>query len=160
RDHTVLSETRDIVKAFVVAIVVVVLIDYALPQSSKISRRFLLTYAVVGTTCFALFRGTVRVFLRLVRQRGWNRRSAAIVGSGRAAQKLLAALRNNTWTGIETRYFVDDRPTAEPRQIRGVPVLGPLSEMKQIIADNPVDAVFIALSMNESHRTDEVLAAI
>src|SRR5437762_2642310 len=53
REHTVLSETRDIVKAFFVALIVVVLIDYALPQSSKISRRFLLTYAVVGTTCFA-----------------------------------------------------------------------------------------------------------
>ena len=83
RANTILSETRDIVKAFVVAIVAVVLIDYALPESNKISRQFIATYAVVGTTCFALFRLSVRLFLRAIRRRGYNRRSAAIIGTGK-----------------------------------------------------------------------------
>jgi putative colanic acid biosynthesis UDP-glucose lipid carrier transferase len=101
RANTVLSETRDVIKAFFVAVIAVVLIDYALPASNKISRQFVATYAVVGTTFFALFRATVRVFLRAVRRRGWNRRTAAIVGSGRSAQRLLHALRRNNWTGLE-----------------------------------------------------------
>lgn len=61
RDGALLAEMRDILKAFVVSIVAVIVIDYALPQTSKISRQFLVTYAVLGTTCLAVLRGSVRL---------------------------------------------------------------------------------------------------
>ncbi|MGE0479842.1 MAG: undecaprenyl-phosphate glucose phosphotransferase [Phycisphaerae bacterium] len=115
RDGRLFGETRDIFKAFVVAIVAVVLIDYALPASNKISRQFVATYAIVGTTCFAVFRLIVRLMLRALRRRGINARNAAIVGSGRNAQRLLHALQRNTWTGLQVRYFVDDVPDDAPR---------------------------------------------
>jgi Undecaprenyl-phosphate glucose phosphotransferase len=160
RVHTILSETRDIVKAFFVAIVAVVLIDYAQPASNKISRQFIVTYAVVGTTCFALFRGSVRVVLRMLRRRGRNRRTAAIIGAGRSAQRLLHALRGNEWTGIEVAYFVDDRPRDSGGEIRGVPVLGPLEQLRRIVEERPVDSVFVALPGEQAGRTEEVLAAL
>ncbi|MEW6252670.1 MAG: undecaprenyl-phosphate glucose phosphotransferase [Planctomycetota bacterium] len=108
RGERLFSETRDIVKAFLVAVVVVILIDYFMPETNKISRQFVGTYAVVGTTLFALFRFTVRIALRLMRRAGYNRRHAAIIGSGRSAQRLLWALRRQRWTGYEVAYFVDD----------------------------------------------------
>jgi Undecaprenyl-phosphate glucose phosphotransferase len=160
RAHTILSETRDIVKAFFVAVVAVVLIDYALPQANKISRQFIATYAVVGTTCFALFRGTVRVFLRMARKRGYNRRTAAIVGAGRSAQRLLHALRRNTWTGLEVAYFVDDRPRDHVGEIRGVPVFGSLDDLPRILEERPIDSVFIALPADQAGRAEELLVAM
>jgi len=160
RAHTILSETRDIVKAFFVAVAAVVLIDYAVPASNKISRQFIATYAVVGTTCFALFRGTVRVFLRMARKRGYNRRTAAIVGAGRSAQRLLHALQRNNWTGMEVAYFVDDRPREHVGEIRGVPVLGPLDDLPHILEERPVDSVFVALPADQAARTEELLAAM
>ena len=60
RSERLFSETRDIVKAFVVAVVVVILIDYFTPEANKISRQFVATYAIVGTTLFAVFRFAVR----------------------------------------------------------------------------------------------------
>ncbi|RMF85617.1 MAG: undecaprenyl-phosphate glucose phosphotransferase [Planctomycetota bacterium] len=158
RDRTVLGETRDIVKAFFAAVIAVVLIDYALPASNKISRHFLLTYAVIGTSCFALFRGSLRVFLRAIRRRGWNQRTAAIIGSGRAAQSLLHALQNNSWTGIDVAYFLDDPRPSRPDRIRDRPVYGPLSDVAKILDDHPVDSVFIALPNDEADRVQEVLA--
>lgn len=160
RANTVLSETRDIVKAFFVAVVAVVLIDYAMPETNKISRRFIVTYAVVGTTCFAFFRGVVRVSLRAMRRRGWNRRGAAIIGAGRSAQRLMQALQRNNWTGLDIAYFVSDRISENAGEIRGVPVRGPLSELSTIVEKHPVDAVFIALPSEQSHRTEEVLTAL
>jgi Undecaprenyl-phosphate glucose phosphotransferase len=160
RAHTILSETRDIVKAFFVAVAAVVLIDYAVPASNKISRQFIATYAVVGTTCFALFRGTVRVFLRIARKRGYNRRTAAIIGAGRSAQRLLHALRRNNWTGTDVAYFVDDRPRGKAGEIRGVPVFGPLDDLQHILEKWPVDSVFVALPAEQADRTDELLAAM
>ncbi len=160
RDGAILHETRDIVKAFFAAIIAVVLIDYALPQTNKMSRGFLLTYAVVGTSFFALFRGTVRALVRSLRRRGLNRRTAAIIGSGRNAQRLLHALRRNSWTGIEVLYFVDDRDGGKPNSVRGLPVRGPLDELARVVTDHPVDSVFIALPGDRAHRVNDVLAAL
>ena len=160
RANTILSETREIVKAFFVAVIAVVLIDYALPQANKISRQFIVTYAVVGTTCFALFRGTVRVFLRMARKRGFNRRSAAIIGAGRSAQRLLHALERNSWTGMEVSYFVDDHAREQPGLIRGVPVYGPLADLEHIVEQHPVDSVFIALPAEQADRGEQVLATL
>jgi Undecaprenyl-phosphate glucose phosphotransferase len=160
RDGALLAEMRDILKAFVVSIVAVIVIDYALPQASKISRQFLVTYAVLGTTCLALLRGSVRLIARALRRRGFNRRAAAIVGSGRAAQRLLYALRRNSWTGLDVRYFVDDADPDKPGVLRGVPVRGPLSALPAVLAAEPVDSVFIALPTERAHRTAEVLAAL
>jgi Undecaprenyl-phosphate glucose phosphotransferase len=160
REWTVVSETRDIVKAFSVAVVAIVLIDYAMPQSHKISRVFVLTYAIVGTTCFAFFRAGVRISMRYMRRSGYNRRSAAIVGSGRTAQKLLHALRNNGWTGIDALYFVDDRSPEHPRHLRGLPVFGPLENLREIVESRPVDSVFVALSSEHANRIGQVLDAL
>ena len=110
RDHSVVDEARDVVKAFTVAIMAVILIDYALPQTNKISREFIGTYAVLGTTLFVFFRASVRVTLGKLRRRGWNRRTAVIVGTGRVAQSLLHAINNNSWMGIHVLYFVGDPP--------------------------------------------------
>ena len=160
RTNSILNETRDIFKAFCVAVVAVILIDYALPASNKISRQFVATYAIVGTTFFALFRASVRLFLRVIRRRGYNRRSAAIVGSGRSAQRLLHALRRNSWTGFDVQYFVDDRQLEFTGELRGLPVFGPLQDLRQILERQPVDAVFIALPAMQAHHTDEILSAL
>lgn len=156
REHTILSETRDIVKAFFVALVAVVGIDYLMPESNKISRLFLVTYAVFATTLFALFRGVVRVLLRLARGHGFNRRSAAIVGAGRSAQLLVRALRRNKWTGYEVAYLIDDaRPGRE--SVLELPVCGPLSAIPTLLRERPVDAVFIALPQDQAQHTNAVL---
>ena len=158
RNERLFNETRDILKAFMVAIVVIVLIDYALPHSNKISRKFIATYAVVGTTCFASLRFTARLILRLLRRHGWNRRRAAIIGSGRMAQRLLQALQRNQWTGIDLAYFVDDR--RQPGAMLGVPVSGPLTELRTVVEQDPVDSIFIALPAHQADRTPEVLEAL
>ncbi len=156
RSEGLIREVRDILKAFFVAVVVVVLIDYALPATNKISRYFIVTYAVTGTVCFTVFRLSVRLMLRGLRRRGWNRRFAAIIGSGRSAQRLLHALRRSRWTGIDVAYFIDDRTGA----VHDLPVYGPLADLRAIIERRPVDAVFIALPSREAGRLDELLTAL
>jgi exopolysaccharide biosynthesis polyprenyl glycosylphosphotransferase len=158
RSEGIWRETRDIFKAFVVAIVVVVVIDYALPETNKISRRFIATYAVVGSVLFTLFRLSVRGFARALRKRGFNRRWTLIVGTGRTAQRLAQALRGNSWTGFEVAYFADDREN--PGTLLGVPVRGPLSQLATLVEQHPVDSIFVALPSTQTQRTDEVLAAL
>lgn len=160
RSEWLLRETRDVVKAFAVSIVVIVVIDYAYPEPNKLSRLFVLTYGIVGTIFFAALRATMRVILHALRRRGWNQRHAAIIGTGRNAQRLVHALERNTWTGLRVEYYVDDRASEEDRTVFGRPVFGPLESMKQIIEAKPVDAVFIALPAELAHRTQEIVHAL
>jgi Undecaprenyl-phosphate glucose phosphotransferase len=158
RGEKLYREARDILKAFVVAVVVVILIDYAMPQSNKISRQFVATYAVIGTACFAALRFAVRLVLRQLRQHGYNRRQAVIVGSGRNAQRLFHALRRNRWTGLDVTYFVDNGDRGE--SLLGVPVHAPLARLGEIVTRQPVDAIFIALPTHQADRTAELLQAL
>lgn len=160
RSESLWRELRDIIKAFVVAVVVVVLIDYAMPETNKISRQFTGTYAVFGTGCFAFFRLGVRAFLRTLRRRGWNRRQAAIIGTGRAAQRFHEALNRNRWTGFEVAYFVDDAEHRESDTLRGLPLRGPLAALGEIVDKHPVDSFFVALPTHDVQRVNEVLAAL
>ena len=160
RDHSILEEARDIIKAFVVAVVAVIIIDYALPPTNKISRQFIGTYAVVGTSLFVLFRATVRITLGALRRKGWNRRTAVIVGTGRPAQSLLYALCNTSWMGIHVLYFVEDLVPRVRKTLRGLPVKGPLCDIQRILQQQPADQVFIALPTQDAHRTNEVLMAL
>ncbi len=158
RGDSLLHELRDVFKAFVVAVVVVVLLDYAMPETNKISRRFIATYAVVGSTSFALFRLIVRGLARSLRRRGLNRRTAAIIGTGRTAQRLAQALHRNAWTGYHVAYFMDERHG--DGELDGIPVRGPLGRLTAQLEAYPVDAVFIALPMNQAGRVNDVLAAL
>ena len=160
RSEWLLNETRDIVKSFFVAVIVVVLIDYALPAAHKISRQFVLTYAVVGTILFAAFRGAVRALLHWLRSRGMNQRQAAIVGCGRNAQRLMHALERNNWTGFQVAYFVDDEAPEAGRTVRGRQVFGPLDSLRSIVERHTVDSVFIALPTEQAHRTNDVIHAL
>lgn len=157
RVNSVVAELHDVAKAFIVAVVAVIVIDYFLPASNKTSRKFIATYAVIGTTFFGLFRVSVRLFLRGMRSRGLNQRSAAVVGTGQGAQRLLRALRTNTWTGLDVRYFVDDEAGEKGRHLNGVPVLGPISDFSKHFLKEPVDSVFIALPREHANRVDELL---
>lgn len=161
RDDAWFRETRDIFKAFLAAIIVVVLLDYFVVEpTNKISRQFIAVYAVFGTALFAIFRGVMRAVLRYLRGRGWNRRFAAIVGSGRNAQRLAHALHRNSWTGLTVAYFVDDLHEDRPAIVRGVPVRGPLSDLRQIVEANPVDQVFIALPTEQQNRVNAVFESL
>src|SRR5690606_41758049 len=67
----------------------------------------------LGTTCFALFRGTVRAILHVLRGRGWNSRTAAIIGTGRSAQRLLHSLRYQSWIGMRSEEHTSELQSRE-----------------------------------------------
>jgi len=98
---------------------------------------------------------TARGMLRWFRRRGWNLRRAAIVGTGRLAQRTLHVLRKNMWMGIEPLYFVEDQ--AIPRTLLGLDVVGPIDALAGTVAARPVDIVFVALSGQAREKTDQVL---
>jgi Undecaprenyl-phosphate glucose phosphotransferase len=150
-------EFFDLLRACLVVWVVLLGISYFL-RSSPISRQLMGMFPVVWLAVMTIYRGTARLVLRQIRKHGRNLRAAAIVGAGRLGQKLFHSLRRQTWTGYDIRYFVEDHRVGQT--FLGVPVRGPVEQVDTIIADHPVDAVFVALPREQSHRLDEVLGRL
>jgi len=154
RTKSLLRELADVLRAILLAWALTFVV-------ATFSRREMPSRAMMGSVLIAwsalgvLHRIAARMTLRGFRRRGWNTRSAAIVGAGRVAQKLFHALRHSTWTGIQPTYFIDD--SRRDRPLRGLPVHGPIDRIEEILAQAPADIVFVALPVDAHDRVEQVL---
>ncbi|OHB58034.1 MAG: undecaprenyl-phosphate glucose phosphotransferase [Planctomycetes bacterium GWF2_50_10] len=139
----------DIVKAcFVAALLVLTLLYYT--QEVMYSRKLLVIFfplLCVGLTSAHL--GTM-IFLHSLRKRGRNLRYCAIIGAGKRGQQLLRDLGKLPWLGMRCCYFIDSKVERAGSSIRGVPVYGPISRMPEILAEQPVDEIYLALSGDDA----------
>jgi FlaA1/EpsC-like NDP-sugar epimerase len=68
-----------------------------------------------------------------------------IYGAGTAAQALLREIQSNSHLRYDVRGFVDDDPTKKHGSIRGVRVMGPGTELSQLVQKHGIDEVMIAI---------------
>jgi Undecaprenyl-phosphate glucose phosphotransferase len=150
-------ELFDILRACVVVWVVQVVISHFL-HSAPVSRKLQGMFLVVWPAMLIAYRGTARVALAHLRRRGRNLRSCAVVGAGRLGQTLVHTLRAQRWRGYHVAYFLEDRRVG--RELLGVPVRGPVGRADDVLAEHPVDAVFIALERDRADEIEAVLGAL
>lgn len=121
--------------------------------------RLLMGWLLIGWIVLACAgRMSVRLFLRQLRQRGYNLRHAAIIGTGRLAQRLHHTLLQNPWTGIKVHYFIDDDNGLD--QLRGTRVYHATDNANDIVAGLPVDIVFVALAKHQYQKVDQVIGQL
>ena len=154
RAQSMTTEFLDILRACVVTWTAAVLASHFL-HNPRVSLKLQVLFLATWPVALILYRGAARALLRSFRRRGRNSRTVAIVGAGRLAQKLFHAIHRQPWTGYEVLYFVEDRRIGG--ELLGVPVVGPVDEVDRIIAQQPVDAAFVALRHDDNRRLAGVL---
>ncbi len=68
-----------------------------------------------------------------------------IVGAGRAGEMLARDLLNENNTGYVPYAFVDDDINKRKREVRGVPVVGDIDQIPELIEALQIEAIFIAI---------------
>ena len=126
-----------------------------LMSQAKVSRMMMLSVLAVWSILAILNRLAVRKTLRWFRRRGWNQRTAAIIGTDRLAQKLCHTLRHHLWTGISPQYFLGDHP--RDHKLLGLDVTGSMDTIAETISQSPVDMVFVALPNRHHDQIAKVL---
>ncbi len=134
-----------IAKAITAGTVGIVLIDALLVPEFDIPRSiFLLDWGITLLLVGGL-RATPRIWHNLLRT--WNRTSDAtrvvIVGANDSGEALLRTLRQDQRIHFEVVGFVDDHKQLTGRHIAGVPVLGALDDLPQVVDALDVDEVLI-----------------
>jgi FlaA1/EpsC-like NDP-sugar epimerase len=88
-----------------------------------------------------------RLWHRRQRQKGTEEpdRRALIVGAGDAGTMLVREIHAHPEFGIEPVGFLDDDPVKQKQKFRGLPVLGPLDDLKSVVREHDVDEVIFAI---------------
>ena len=118
--------------------------------------------ALTGTAVALLIMLAYRFIYRIYRRRvtGINQTRqtyAAIVGGGSAGAALLSELNDHVYSRFKPYCIIDDSCEKRDKRIHGVPVLGPIDQMGEILADTPVTDVIMAIQNLMPERRREIL---
>jgi len=156
RDKSFLLELAGLIKASLLTWVITTsILHYAF--NTLFTRGMVLAFLPTMMAGLILERSLFRSFLRFIRRRGWNLRHALIVGTGRLGQRTLLQLQRNSWTGIRVAGFVDVQPHDDRREVRGIPVVGSVQTLRQLVDQLNVDCVFVALSTQQGDHMKDVV---
>jgi Undecaprenyl-phosphate glucose phosphotransferase len=89
--------------------------------------------------------------LQTLRLKGRNLQRILVVGASDLGREITYKLQAHRELGLEVVGFLDDDRGKLGRQVMGVPVLGTLNEIEDVIAERAVDQVYIALPL-DAHR--------
>ncbi len=106
-------------------------------------------------------RVAAKLLLVFSRKRGYNQRSAIIVGAGEAGKKVAKHLIDNRWMGINVSGFFDDR-LSKGEEVKASPevlgtVLGSVDECTQFCLTRDIDMVFVALPTSAEKNANRIV---
>ena len=144
------DETRELLKALTVSVVVVFAVVSLGKKSENISRLTVLMLWGYSIFVFPLFRYFGK---KLLYKLGVWRRNLLILGAGRAGVGTAKGLQGDEHLGYEVVGFLDDyKEGFVGVGDKSIPVLGKISRFKDIIREKNVATVVIAIpSMDKEH---------
>jgi Undecaprenyl-phosphate glucose phosphotransferase len=164
RDQHFVGEMWLLLKSVAIGVVLsftfIQIFSKVLYDGRDFSRLQYLAFACVAFLLLVLWRFVFRLALRELRRRGWNLRHVAIVGTGRLAHATFDVLAQNTWTGIKPLYFISHHQTTTLQKCRGLPVLGGLSQLEEILDAHPVSGVLLAVQGRAARELPELLSCL
>ncbi len=157
--RSVFRERIQIVKGALMAWVLMVAALYYV-STSPYSRVLLGMFFVANPVALTVSRAALRSSMRAVHRRGWGVRRAAVIGTGKLAQKVVLGLHGDPWLGVHTDYFIRERTDDARTSVRGLPVLGSAENLLETLRAHPVDAVYVAVRSSEAAKVEGILDAL
>jgi len=124
------------------------------------SRGFLALFAGLNLTLVILGRGVIRSALRRIRLSGHNLQRILVVGAGALGKEVTRKLLDNRELGFDVVGFLDDDPGKAGGRFSGVPVLGTLKDLEQVVAQQGVDQIYIALPLEANKKMMRILRSV
>jgi Undecaprenyl-phosphate glucose phosphotransferase len=148
RARTDLEEVFEVVKASVMATLVLVALTYFLRERySRATLGLFLLYAVVLVSATRLVSRNV---LAAVRRRGYNLKSILLVGTGSLGERVVETIDGHRELGFRVVGALSRDAAPAGTEVRGVPVLGTTAELDRVLSLQPVDQVILALPSEDT----------
>jgi FlaA1/EpsC-like NDP-sugar epimerase len=96
-------------------------------------------------------------FLYDLFRHGSKKKKLIIIGAGDCGEKIFREIKSNSVLGYSVVGFLDDQPVKKGKKIHGVPVLGPVSEVKAIGEKQNADELLIATPSANSEQMRQIV---
>ncbi len=148
------------VTATAVALVLLVVIAFALKVSAEFSRVWFFSTAILSTILLCLGRGLVKKVVERLAAAGLLVRNVAVIGAGDPAQRWLDhfSAQNPTWRTIIGVF--DDRTRRVGSGVGRHPVLGDFRELIRCVREGLVQDVVVAMPLGADRRLAEIVGRL
>lgn len=158
------DEIFGLFKGVVLSVLIVVTATYFF-RESRFSRLTLIFFAIVCFTLLSSTRTLARKFLAELRRMGFNRRFALVVGDGNLAKTVVERLNRRPEYGIQVKGVVGASGASSEKSktggsVLGVPVLGGYDDLENVVEEQHIEQVYIALPLSEHDRLLDLLHAL
>ncbi|BFT75355.1 undecaprenyl-phosphate glucose phosphotransferase [Paenibacillus sp. P36] len=117
-----------------------------------VSRSYLLLFLVNNILVISFYRYMIKISLKRVRQKGYNKQFILILGAGSLGRQFYTKLRQHPELGYEVVGFLDDYQEKHEIPYQNYkPIIGKIDDLESILNDTIVDEVIIALPL-DAHR--------
>lgn len=162
RTSSLADEIRVIVSIWSFVVFALLVLAFATKKSAAFSRVMMTGWFVVVPMALAVVRVMVKGMLRHARSRGANIRTVAIVGNNSLGNRLIKHLDSMPWAGLVVKGVFDFRPGGTP-PYRGGPTPYPVGAIEDLLAmthGGGIDAVYLALPLQEEERIQELIGRL
>jgi putative colanic acid biosynthesis UDP-glucose lipid carrier transferase len=127
------NEIQKIIGGSLLVYLLIVGLEYLLELFDDLPRNAMLSWMALLPAILCLERAAIRTFLRRYRMRGYNARTAVIVGLGDQSRRLFRLVEENLWAGTRILGYFDDQGG---EAVEGHPYLGGLAELAPYLRDH------------------------
>jgi Undecaprenyl-phosphate glucose phosphotransferase len=115
----------------------------------EVARSVLLLFAGIAAIALCAARIAVRSALRKLRRQGLNLRHVLIVGTGPMATAVARKMAVHSDYGFALHGFVSAEPANGGTEVDGLPVLGSVADLPELVERTGAQLVYLALSRTE-----------
>ena len=160
RGMRLIQEVKTISLAWMTVLLGLVMLAFLTKTTTEFSRVWTISWWTTTWLGIVLIRVVVRIIMRFLRTRGWNKRQIVIAGAGSLGQRIVQRIRLAEWTGLEVVAFFDDDAFLRNQKIEDIPVVNNLDELSFYVVNNAIDQVWMALPLRADERLKSTIASI
>jgi exopolysaccharide biosynthesis polyprenyl glycosylphosphotransferase len=135
-------------------------IDEQLLGDDRISRFWILLFAIFSCVFLLSEKIGLRVTSRWVRMRGFNYRTVMIVGTGPTALSIADSIQSHRFWGYRILGFIANGQGISPDFPKSWPLLGEVADIPRIVESNVVDDVIFAVHRRELDRLEDLFLSL
>ncbi len=160
RGHSKIDEFVTVFQAVTLGTLFLITFNFFFFPLTTYSRLGLLYFWAIDVFLIGIGRALFHDLISYARSKGYNLRHILIAGAGELGQLLVRKARYYSGLGLNVRGFVDDDPAKQGKIIEGVPVLGTLDDLREVIQTHQIQQLFIALPLSAHERLISILSTL
>ncbi|MBS2024021.1 MAG: sugar transferase, partial [Deltaproteobacteria bacterium] len=159
RQRPLIDEVFSVVRACGIAGILLVAAT-VFAREARYSRGMLVVFTLLSMVGVGLVRFVFKEALNFLRARGYNRRFVLVLGAGRLARQTIEAIELHKELGFHAIGCLSVTQKKVGEQVSGVPVIGTLRALKDVLSRQAVDMVLVALPSRSVHHLPRVMRVL